>query len=268
MPTTISIHEAITQRLIGAIDQGQTPPWRKPWRPDLDSSGFPTHPATLRPYKGVDVLLANLAAMEKGFHSKFWASEDEWRYLDAKVSGRPTILADGTAVFNGDQTLLSLGSAAYRSRRRRGPVIVDYAQAEAVIKASGATIHHRLGLEAAYYYAEDHIVFPEKWQFERGPGGLEAYYDSLFHELAGHWTEPRLSWTCWDNSVRELRSEIAAPFLTAQLGVGVLSDMKKLTNHRKHLDRWIKAMKANPTLIFNVTEAASKAVAFLLSLKG
>jgi antirestriction protein ArdC len=44
--------------------------------------------------------------------------------------------------------------------------------------------------------------------------------------------------------------------------------MKKLPNHRKHLGRWVTAMKADPTLIFNVAEAASDAVAYLLSLKG
>jgi antirestriction protein ArdC len=266
MITTTSIHEGINQRVIEAIEHRQTPPWRRPLA-DRENEGFPTHPITLKPYQGVDVLLANMAASSKGFHSKYWASEAAWGYLDSTVAGQPAILADGTPVFNADQTVLSIGSVAYRSRKRRTPVAVDYAQAEAVIRASGATIHHRLGMEAAYYYAEDRIIFPERFQFEQGPGGIVAFWDSLFHEVAGHWTEPRLGWSA-PPAVNELRAEIAAPFITAQLGVGVLSDMKKLTNHRKHLDRWIKAMKANPTLIFNVTEAASKAVAFLLSLKG
>ena len=265
MPTTLTNQEAITQRVIAAIESGQTPPWRRPIS-DRENDGFPTHPATLEPYQGVDVLMMNMAAMEKGFCSKFWAAADAWRYLDSKVCGEATFLANGTPVYNAEQTLLSLGSVAYRSRRRRKAVAVDYGSAEAVIKASGATIHHRLGMEAAYYFAEDHIIFPQKWQFVQGPGGIEAYYDSLFHELAGHWTEPRLSWTCWDNCVREFRSEMAAPFTTAELGLGVLSDMKKLTNHRKYLERWVKAMRADPTLIFNVTADASKAVAYLLSL--
>lgn len=263
MPTTASSLERITSRIIAAIEQGQTPPWRKPWRPDLENTGFPTHPATLKPLSGVDVLLANTAAMEQGLHSKFWDSEDGWRDLDSTVSGHPTILADGTPVYNADQTRLSLGSVAYRSRKRRTPVAVDYAQAEAVIKASGADIRHVVELEAAYYYQDDFIVFPEKWQFEQGPGGLVAYYDSLFHELAHH-TEPRLRWD-GPSIVRELRSEIAAPFMASQLGIPVLADMKKLPNHRKHLDRWRKAMRDDPTLIFTVAADASEAVSYLLS---
>jgi hypothetical protein len=61
-------------------------------------------------------------------------------------------------------------------------------------------------------YREDHVVFPLKEQFINRPGGIDAYYDSLLHELAGHWTETRLGWNCSDNCVRELRAEIAAPF--------------------------------------------------------
>ena len=55
-------------------------------------------------------------------------------------------------MFNADQCFLSLGSVAYRSRKRRTPVAVDYAPAEAVIKASGADIRYVVGLEAAYFY--------------------------------------------------------------------------------------------------------------------
>lgn len=267
MPTMLTSHETITQRVIAAIENGQTPPpWRRPIS-DRENDGFPTHPATLNPYKGVDVLLLNLSAMEQGFCSKFWASQDAWGYLDSTVRGEPTILADGTPVFNAAQTVLSLGSVAYRSRRRRTPVAVDYGLAEAVIKASGATIHHRLGMEAAYYFPPaDYIVFPLKEQFVQGPGGLVGYYDSLFHELV-HFSQPRLDWQ-GPSEIRELHCEIAAPFMTAQLGIPVLSDMTKLTNHKKHLSRWVKGLKADPLLIFNVAEAASQAVEYLLSLKG
>src|SRR5947209_12524011 len=117
--TTTSIHEAITQRVIQAIEDGQTPPpWRRPIS-DRENDGFPTHPVTLKPFGGVDVLLLNISAMEKGLRSKFWASEESWGYLDSTVSGTPTLLADGTPVFNADQTVLSIGSAIYRSRKRR-----------------------------------------------------------------------------------------------------------------------------------------------------
>ena len=266
MLTTTTIHEEITEKIIGAIESGQTPPWRRPIF-DRDIDGSPAHPSDWMPYRGVNVLILNMSATANGYRSRFWASEAEWARLGCEVTGQATILADGTPVFHADQTLLCLSSVAYRSRKRWTPIAVDYGPAEAVIKASGATIHHRATQEAAYYYPpNDYIVFPLKEQFLNGPGGLPGYFDSLLHELA-HFSEPRLGWH-GTSIVRELRAEIAAPFLTAQLGVGVLSDTKMLTNHRNHLSRWIKAMKHDPTLIFNVTADASKAVDYLLLLRG
>jgi antirestriction protein ArdC len=261
MPTTTATHEEIAAKIIQSIEQAQSPPWRRPI-PDLENAGFPTRPATLQPFKGVDVLLLNMAATEKGLSSKLWASEQEWAYLDSNGSGEATILADGTPVFNADQ-VVGGEAGRFRSRRRATPVAVDYNPAEAVIAASGATIYHRLGMEAAYHFPPaDYIVFPLREQFIHGPGGLPGYYDSLFHELV-HYTEPRLGWD-GPNDVRELRAEIAAPFMTAQLGLPVLADMQKLKNHRNHLARWVKAMHADPTLIFHVAADASQAVEFLL----
>jgi antirestriction protein ArdC len=265
MPTTTTHHEEITARIIEAIEQGQTPPLRRRIA-DHENAGFPTRPATLQPFEGADVLILDIAATENGFNSKFWACAREWAYLYCKASGDATILSDGTPVFNGDQLLSSPGSAAYRSCRRCTPVTVDYGPAEAVIATSGATIHHRLGLEAAYYFPPaDYIVFPMRQQFVEGPGGLPGYYDCLFHELA-HFSEPRLGWEGTPD-LRELRAEIAAPFMASQLGIPFLTDMKLLPNHGEHLARWVKAMKSNPTLIVQVAADASEAVAYLLSLR-
>jgi antirestriction protein ArdC len=263
---TKTVNEKITARIIAAIAKGQTPPWRRPIF-DFENDGFPTHPATPTPFRGVNVLLLNISATERGYRSKFWSSEQEWRTLGSIVSGRPTLLPDGTAVFNGDQT----NSFAHHSRKRTTPVAVDYQSVEALIAASGADIRFG-GNEAAYYYRQDYIAFPEKWRFVEGPGGISAYYDSLFHELAGHWTEFRLEWSrlqmSLDPVVNELRAEIAAPFMTAQLGLPVFSDMKILSNHRNHLARWAKAMNTDPSLIFHVAAAASDAAEYLLSLRG
>ncbi len=64
MLTQTSTHEQITHKIVNAIQRGQIPPWRRPIS-GLENDGFPTHPATLKPYKGVNVLLMNMAAMAK-----------------------------------------------------------------------------------------------------------------------------------------------------------------------------------------------------------
>lgn len=267
--TTATIHKAITARIIKAIEQGQVPPWRKPWRPDLENSGFPCN-VLGKPFTGINALLLNMASSANELNSRFWNTQSAWETFGGRIIG------DGTLIFrNVDQcSLLTVFNAdevsggetdRFQSRRLRTPVAADYSLADRLIAASGATIHHRLGMEAAYYFPPaDYIVFPLRQQFLTGPGGLRGYYDSLFHELV-HYSEPRLGWDCSDNCVRELRSEIAAPFLASQLGIPVLCEMHKLANHGKHLPRWIKAMENDPHLIFQVAADASKAVDYLLS---
>jgi len=265
---TTTIHERVAAKIIAAIEKGQIP-WRKPWQPDLDNSGFPCDSI---PFTGISVLLLNLAATEKGLHSKYWTTRVAWEKLGGKVSGDGTLIPSRLdpnrwlTVFNADQ-VKGGQTGLFRSRPRTTSLAVDFGPAEALITASGATIHRRPTLEAAYYFPpNDYIVFPFKEQFIHGPGGLPAYYDSLCHELV-HFSEPRLGWDGPDD-IRELRAEIAAPFITSQLGIPVLCDIQKLRNHTNHLPRWIRAMRQDSTLIFNVASDASAAVEFLLSLKG
>src|SRR5262249_34850773 len=52
----------------------------------------------------------------------------------------------------------------------------------------------RNGNKAMYYRPpEDYILIPLKLQFDFGPGGPEAYYGTIFHEIA-HASENRLGW--------------------------------------------------------------------------
>jgi len=270
MVTTTTIHEKITAKIIKAIEKGQTPPWRKPASLELENTGFPCNIFS-HPFTGISVFLLNLAASEKNLASKFWTTQPVWELLGGRVSGDGTLIPSKVdpnrwiTVFNGDQ-VSGDETGRFRSSRRSMPVAVDYSPAEAVIQASQATIHHRFGFEAAYYFPPaDYIIFPLKEQFLSGLGGLPGYYDSLLHELA-HFSEPRLGWD-GPSDIRELRAEIAAPFIASQLGIPVLCEMRRITNHLNHLPRWIKAMKDDPSLIFNVANDASAAAAYLLSLR-
>lgn len=269
MLATTTIHEEITEKIVAAIEHGQIPPpWRKPWRPDLEISGFPGDPY---PFTGIAVLLLNMAATERGLKSSFWQTQAAWEKLGRQVSGEGTMIPSRLdpnrwiTVFNADQ----VAGGLFRSRPRRTPLTEDYGPAEALIAAcqkNGADICQVWETKAEYHYPPaDRIIFPYRELFLAGPGGLPAYFDSFFHELA-HWSEPRLGFSA-DYPTCELRSEIAAPFLASRLGIPVLCDMDKLPNHRNHLARWITAMHDDPTLIFNVAADASEAVEYLLSLR-
>ena len=83
---------------------------------------------------------------------------------------------------------------------------------------------------------------------------------TLFHELA-HWSESRLNWK-GDYPSGELRAEIAAAFVSAELGVPQSDD---LTNVNAYLKSWLRSLKDDPRYIFTSSAAASKAADYVLS---
>jgi antirestriction protein ArdC len=137
---------------------------------------------------------------------------------------------------------------------------VDSEPAERAIEATGADIRHG-GDRASYHRpAEgggDFIRLPHKWQFQ----AEKEYYATVLHELA-HWSEIRLGWE-GSYALGELRAEIAASFLLAELGVPQSDD---LTNHHAYVANWLKALQSDPRYIFTASTAASKAADFILSV--
>lgn len=273
------------------ISEQGVPPWRKPWAIG-ENAGFPTNVASQKQYRGVNPLLLQLSAERHGFSSKYWGTYQQWKSLGGQVQKRPGDVPAGSwgtkvifykpvqitkknakgedeestfpllreyTVFNADQVD---GSDAYRCCPVTGSSTIDYQPAEKVIAATKADIRHVLGDKACYFRPpQDFILMPLKEQFEDGPGGLEGYYDTVFHELA-HWSECRLGWT-GSYALGELRAELSATYLTAAVGVPQL-EAYLIRNNTAYLAEWIKALKADHRVIFQISSAASKAADFIL----
>jgi antirestriction protein ArdC len=150
--------------------------------------------------------------------------------------------------------------------KRRSPA---FDEAEQVIAATKADIRHVNGTQAVYYrLPKDYIILPLKSQFESGPGGLPAYYNTAFHELVHH-SEHRLGWLADPHlgyqdryDIGELRSTLGAAFLSAEIGIPFYHNQ---TSHSKYLGTWMRLMRGDHTFIFRVAEAASDATEFILS---
>ena len=56
MPSTIELRQQITNRIVEALETGNLPPWRKPWRCD-PNAGIPTNVISKKRYSGINVLL-------------------------------------------------------------------------------------------------------------------------------------------------------------------------------------------------------------------
>lgn len=286
MPSQTEIREQVTNQIVEALQEGVTP-WRKPWA-NLQNSGFPMNAVSKKLYTGINPLLLQLAAHKKNYQSKFWATYRQWTAIGGKVMKRPDDVRPGSwgtkiifwkpitttkknakgeekettfpllreyVVFNAEQVE---GEAIekFRVHPPIGTSVIDYEPAEKVIAAAGADIRHIPGDKACYYSPPlDYIELPLKSQFI----DLPCYYDSVAHELT-QWTEHRLGWT-GSYALGELRAELSAAFLTAAVGIPQVS----VKNVAAYLGSWIKAMKEDHRIIFQISSAASKSCEFILS---
>jgi antirestriction protein ArdC len=286
MASQTEIRQAITERIIEALESGSLPPWRRPWL-GSENSGLPTNVVSKRRYSGVNPILLQMAAMRHGFTSKFWATFKQWQDLDGRIKKRPDDVKPGqwgtNIVFfkpitkteidkdTGEEEEIKFGLlktyCVFNVDQVEGehldefrvteltPTIkfMDFEPAEEAIMATEAEI--KFGGERAFYVRPtpsgngDYIQLPPK-----------EYYATALHELA-HWSEVRTNWT-GSYAEGELRAEIAACYVLTELGVPHSDD---LTNHHAYLENWLKALRNDPKFIFSCATAATRAADFVLS---
>ena len=142
--------------------------------------------------------------------------------------------------------------------RDDGPVnldFIDYEPAELAIKATEADIRYA-GDRAFYHKGGDYLQVPPKCKFPKE----NEFYAVCLHEL-GHWSEKRTEWK-GGYAEGELRAEIAAAYMLAELGVPQSED---LSNHQAYLKNWLQALRNDNKYIFRASTAANKAADYILS---
>ena len=285
MPSQKQIREEITHRIVAAIEQGVLP-WRRPWRVS-PNAGRPANVISRNTYNGVNPLLLEIAAMEKGFSSKWWGTFRQWSELGCQVQRRPDSVEPGNwgtkivfaskvkkeaedpdtepqeffllktyTVFNGDQV-----EGAERFQVTEEPAVLDeisFAPAEDLIVATGADIRH--GGERAFYSpGGDYIQVPNRERFS----SLGSYYETALHELS-HWSEPRQNFDRNElgYALCELIAEMSACFVASEIGI---PHGEGLENHASYLKAWLDQMKGDSSFIFKASKLASGPCDYLLS---
>lgn len=296
MSTQQQLRQSITEEIVAALETGDTPPWRRPWRVG-PNSGFPANVVSRKGYRGINPILLDMGAARHGLMSRWWATFNQWKQLGGKVMSRPSHVPPGRwgtpivfwspitravtddrgedqedrffvmrsyTVFNVDQVE---GDHLDHLRAGRGEddtkgQVIDYEPAEAAIAATGITV--RYGGDRAFYSPSgDFVQVPPKASFTEP----DEFYETIFHELV-HATEhpSRLDWSRKDQentyALGELVAEIGACYLARELGVPA---SENLANHVAYLANWLKAMRDDPRFIFTASVQASKAADFLLA---
>ena len=287
--TQEQIRNQITRQLIEALEKGGLPPWRQPWI-GTANTGRPANVVSSKPYRGINPLLLSLHQHRHSFRSRWYGTFNQWRDMGGRIMRRPNDVPPGEwgcgiiyycpitktvadpitgeeteekypllktySVFSVDQVV---GEHLDHLRARDdGPVnldFVDFEPAELAIRATQADIRFT-GDRAFYHRSGDYIQVPPKGKFPKE----SEFYAVCLHEI-GHWSEKRTEWT-GDYAEGELRAEIAASYMLAELGVPQSSDM---SNHQAYLKNWLQALRNDNKYIFRASTAANKAADFILS---
>ena len=279
---TFDIHQAITDRIIEAMEQARGT-GRRLW--DSQPS-LPLNLTTGKPYQGINTLILWAAGLQNGYSSPYWLTYKQaadkggqvrkgergtlcvfykpWESTETNPETGETEIVKGAVlksfrVFNLDQ----IDGIEAPAIEPRAPfqAIED---AERILQASPARIIEG-GAQAFYQPATDTIHLPSREAFI----SPEAFYSVALHE-ATHSTG-HASRLARDFSGRfgdaayafeELIAEMGSAFLAADLGI----IGSTLQDHADYLAHWVAILKSDKKAILTAAAQASKAHAFIRGL--
>ncbi len=225
MPSQNDIRQSITDQIIAALESGNVPPWRRPWRLGKNG-GAHANVVSKRSYRGLNPILLDLASETHGFSSKWWATFNQWKGLGGRVMPRPSHVPPGKwgtqivfwspvtkkvendqgdleddklfvlrlySVFNIDQVV----EGTHLDNLRAGqPTLVSPSP---LITNPQKMPSWRPGLtsdSAAARRFTALLATSSKFRTRRLSSRLDEFYGTCFHELC-HWSEQpsRLNWS-------------------------------------------------------------------------
>ena len=283
------VYELVTNRILEALDRG-TVPWRQPW-----SSRAPLNLSSSKHYRGVNVLLLELARMSAGYDSPVWATFKQW-----KSAGGSVRKGEKGTVITFWKTFTPKGEDPSDPDARRIPLLRYYyvfnrAQVDGNVRMPKRTLE-LAALEApapfeAIAHAEDilehmpnrprMIAASDAWYAPREDTvGLPArdsfltpahFYATAFHELA-HSTahESRVGRpiaAVHADPVQYAREELIAEIAAAMvLGAAGVDTSETFENTAAYVDTWRRALSADPKLIIAASAGAQRAADYIRGL--
>ena len=290
---SVDVYQRVTDKLLASLETCGA--WERPWLGRGGSSSMPVNVTTGRQYRGSNIVMLWMTAMERGFSRNVWGTFKQWQDKGAQVrkgesgtpiiwfsilerQGEPTEQGDAEKkrvpfarcswLFNADQVDGYEASGEAVEVQQFDPI----EQAEALMLASGAKVAHS-GASAFYRPSTDEIVLPPREAFvaTSTASAAEGYYGTALHELV-HWSgaKPRLDRDLTGRfgsdsyAAEELVAELGSAFLCASLGVS----LEPRADHAAYLRAWIKILRNDKKAFVTAAAKASQASDYLLAMIG
>lgn len=273
------VYAEVTARIVAALERG-TVPWRHPWR----SRGH-RNALSGRPYRGVNLLVLGLTALEQGYADARWLTFHQaaargghvrrgergtrivlWKWVERASAEeereRAFPLLRLYTVFNIAQCEhLTLAddppTAAIDPLSRAEAIVAGYVGGPAVLHDAGA---------AYYLPTRDEVHLPPRDDFRSAQG----YYATLFHELAHSTGHPsRLDREGYQSSAsfgspvysrEELVAEFAAAFLCHEAGI----DGSQTGQSAAYIAAWLRALQDDHRMVVVAAGRAQSAADHIL----
>lgn len=281
-----NVYDEVTRKIIASMEAGIMP-WRKPWTGSKSGIQMPRR-STGEFYRGINVIMLWLAAMDHGFASAHWFTYKQAQELGAQVrkgEKSSTVIKYGTfekdegeshegeakrfayarayRVFNADQ-IDGLPEHFYAKPEAAIDLgTKNEAQLDAFFASTKADIRTSSDPRAYYQSEGDFIHMPPVETFHSADG----YYSTLAHELT-HWTGHKSRLDRFGGgrdrktyAYEELIAELGNCFLCAQLGI-----VPDYDQSASYLAGWLEALNKDSRLIFSAAGDAQKAVDWILAL--
>lgn len=281
-------YQEVTDRIIAALEAG-TPPWRKPWDPDMAGGpAMPRNAATGQRYRGINVLTLGMSGLAFSSGDPRWATykQAEDRGWQVRRGERGTTgyffkrleLRDDAKPGDDEDAvrrvpLLRAFTLFHASQIDGIPAYIPPTITEApwcapeaaeIILANSSAVVRTGGNRAFYSLATDHIQMPPQAAFATASG----YCGVLIHEMS-HWTgapsrlnrDLRNSFGAHDYAREELRAEIGQVMVCAELGI---SDVD-FSNNAAYVASWLEKLRSDRKEIFRAAADAQRIADYLLA---
>ena len=288
MSSSFDLYQTVTDRIVAMLDAGVVP-----WRSPILGGGTAGHPKNLasgKPYRGINVFLLAFTAHERGYGSPNWLTFNQAREAGGCVrkgekssmvvfwkqhettdrrTGEPATIpvfryynvfhvrqCDGVS----DPDAVAFTPTDFRPVDRADAIVAGFEGKPAI--AVGGT-------RAFYRPATDTVTLPGSARFVTS----EAYYSTLFHELAhstGHPSRlhrdmvatPRPFGSA-DYGKEELVAEMAAAFLCSAAGIQPAT----IDNQAAYLAGWLRQIKGDKKLVVSAAGAAQRAADWIRNVR-
>jgi antirestriction protein ArdC len=277
MTDKTSVYDAITSKIIAAVEAGPGTP-KMPWHRNPGQPLYiPANAHTKNAYRGINILSLWITAEALGYTRPIWATYRQWGHVGAQVrKGEKAALvifykefqveADQDApdddgkrrmaraswVFNADQVD---GYDAPTAIPDLGPV-ARTAAFDAFVAGTRARIEH--GGDRAFYRPSTDTITRH-----------ESYMSCLAHEL-GHWSgstsrlDRQFGKRFGDAAyvAEEIVAELTAALVCAELGI----TSEPRPDHAQYIAHYLTLLKSDDRAIFTAAAKAAQAVDYLKQL--